>query len=513
MQKIKFLFALFLAGLVVFACTKEAKEDMDTVVRKAAKEEQQAGQTIPLATDLLQVETVLLAYDQTEAFKQTAQRVTATSRNALPTRVQQAVTDNYPAASIQFYDEYSSLGSGSYRHYSIYLDNGIEFVVFQWGHVMARASIEKEYEPNELRAGQLPWNVLLRTHNNYRNDVIEEIEPAAGGRYTVDLKDGRRLLINNRGTVLSITQDPDGDDDGDGNGNTNTLPGLDDLDNSNSSSSSSSADDDDDGLGDNDDGISGNNDDDDDGDGDNDDGITSNNDDDDDGDGDNDDGINRNNDDDDDGDGDNDDGINRNNDDDDDGDGDNDDGVYSNSDNDDNGNGDDDDGIANNHDDDDDGNGDNDDGIYGNSDDDDDGNGDDDDGIAGNGSYIAPSTLPSTIRNYIAANYPSATIREAEKYTNRYEVELSTGVELYFDLNGNLTGTSGNGSGSGSNDNDDDDDGIYGSSDNDDDDNGSSDNDDDDDNGSSDNDDDDNGSSDNDDDDDNGSSDNDDDDG
>ncbi len=425
-MKIFRIFLVFLVtGALIVACSKESKEEMSSVVNESATVATISA-NIPLDASLQKLEATLLNFDQTEEFR--AQSITASSRNALPARVLNTVANNYPNATIQSYEVYTSVPGASYQHYSVLLDNGIEFVVFQWGHILARATIEAVYEPNELKAGQLPWNLLLRIYSNYQNDLIEEIEPR-GSSFEVDLKDGRELIINASGTVIAINQDADGDDDDDDSGN--TLPGVDGIDNN------SSSDDDDDGLGDNDDGVSGNNDDDDDGNGDNDDGISSNNDDDDDGDGDNDDGISSNSDDDDDGDGDNDDGVSSNSDDDDDGDGDNDDGVSS------------------------------------NSDDDDDGNGDDDDGVAGNGNHIDPATLPTAIRNYIAANYPGATITEAERYSNQYEVELNNGVELYFDLNGNLISSSG-------------------SSSDDDDDNGTSDNDDDDDNGTSDNDDDDN---------------------
>ncbi len=389
-MKIFRIFLVFLVtGALIVACSKESKEEMSSVVNESATVATISA-NIPLDASLQKLEATLLNFDQTEEFR--AQSITASSRNALPARVLNTVANNYPNATIQSYEVYTSVPGASYQHYSVLLDNGIEFVVFQWGHILARATIEAVYEPNELKAGQLPWNLLLRIYSNYQNDLIEEIEPR-GSSFEVDLKDGRELIINASGTVIAINQDADGDDDDDDSGN--TLPGVDGIDNN------SSSDDDDDGLGDNDDGVSGNNDDDDDGNGDNDDGISSNNDDDDDGDGDNDDGVSS------------------------------------------------------------------------NSDDDDDGNGDDDDGVAGNGNHIDPATLPTAIRNYIAANYPGATITEAERYSNQYEVELNNGVELYFDLNGNLISSSG-------------------SSSDDDDDNGTSDNDDDDDNGTSDNDDDDN---------------------
>ena len=347
-MKIFRIFLVFLVtGALIIACSKESKEEMSSLVNESAPLAI-TSTDLPLDANLQKLEAALLNFDQTEEFK--AQSMVSTSRNALPARVLNTVARNYPNATIQSYEVYPS--TGSYQHYSVLLDNGIEFVVFQYGHVLARATIETVYESNELKAGQLPWDVLLRTYSNYSNDLIEEVEPRTNGTFEIDLKDGRELIINARGRVIAINQDADGDDD-DGATGGNSLPGLDGINNS------SSGDDDDDGLGDNDDGVSGNNDDDDDGNGDNDDGLSNNNDDDDDGDGDNDDGFSNNNDDDDDGDYDNDDGINGNSDDDDDGNGDDDDGIAGNDndDDDDNGNGDNDDGIAGNDNDDDDDNG------------------------------------------------------------------------------------------------------------------------------------------------------------
>lgn len=54
--------------------------------------------------------------------------------------------------------------------------------------------------------------------------------------------------------------------------------------------------------------------------------------------------------------------------------------------------------------------------------------------------YINPEDLPQAIWDYIAENYPDATIEEAELEDGEYEVELSNDVELCFDSQGNFIG-------------------------------------------------------------------------
>jgi uncharacterized membrane protein YkoI len=58
---------------------------------------------------------------------------------------------------------------------------------------------------------------------------------------------------------------------------------------------------------------------------------------------------------------------------------------------------------------------------------------------------VDPDSLPSAVQTYVGNNYPNATIYEAELDDecgqDVYEVELSNGVELYFDLQGNFLGT------------------------------------------------------------------------
>lgn len=53
---------------------------------------------------------------------------------------------------------------------------------------------------------------------------------------------------------------------------------------------------------------------------------------------------------------------------------------------------------------------------------------------------LDPASLPQAILSYIAQNYPNAQIIEAERYPNHYEIYLDSGIELYFDLNGNFLG-------------------------------------------------------------------------
>ncbi len=56
---------------------------------------------------------------------------------------------------------------------------------------------------------------------------------------------------------------------------------------------------------------------------------------------------------------------------------------------------------------------------------------------------IGSDQLPANILEYISTNHPKATVLYAEidpDYTAYYEVELSNGLELYFDQDGNFLG-------------------------------------------------------------------------
>ena len=72
----------------------------------------------------------------------------------------------------------------------------------------------------------------------------------------------------------------------------------------------------------------------------------------------------------------------------------------------------------------------------------------------GLGQDINVASLPQVVLDYIAINYPDQSIVEAEQYPNQFEVTLNNGLKLEFDLNGNFLEISG-----GMNDNDQDDDG------------------------------------------------------
>ncbi|MCC7224699.1 MAG: PepSY-like domain-containing protein [Chitinophagales bacterium] len=85
---------------------------------------------------------------------------------------------------------------------------------------------------------------------------------------------------------------------------------------------------------------------------------------------------------------------------------------------------------------------------------------DGDSGGGGDDDNVDISTLPAAINDYVAANYPGTSIVEANSEDNGgFEIELSNGIEMYFDANGNFLGFSdGDSGGGGDDDNDGDDD-------------------------------------------------------
>jgi hypothetical protein len=64
-------------------------------------------------------------------------------------------------------------------------------------------------------------------------------------------------------------------------------------------------------------------------------------------------------------------------------------------------------------------------------------------GANDDGDHIDPATLPVAIKNYIATNYPGVTITKAEKSATEYEVRLSNGLKLEFYLDGSFKEISG----------------------------------------------------------------------
>ncbi|MEL7340518.1 MAG: PepSY-like domain-containing protein, partial [Bacteroidota bacterium] len=65
--------------------------------------------------------------------------------------------------------------------------------------------------------------------------------------------------------------------------------------------------------------------------------------------------------------------------------------------------------------------------------------------IAEDETYVDPSNLPGSVQSFVGNNYPKLSIDEAkldeECGQDVYEVELSNGIDLYFDLQGNFLGT------------------------------------------------------------------------
>ena len=49
---------------------------------------------------------------------------------------------------------------------------------------------------------------------------------------------------------------------------------------------------------------------------------------------------------------------------------------------------------------------------------------------------VSPKIVPTKITKYVHKNYPNVIVKEIKKERTKYEVDLSNGVELIFNLNG-----------------------------------------------------------------------------
>lgn len=49
---------------------------------------------------------------------------------------------------------------------------------------------------------------------------------------------------------------------------------------------------------------------------------------------------------------------------------------------------------------------------------------------------VSPKIVPTKITKYVHRNYPNVIVKEIKKGRTKYEVDLSNGVELIFNLNG-----------------------------------------------------------------------------
>lgn len=61
--------------------------------------------------------------------------------------------------------------------------------------------------------------------------------------------------------------------------------------------------------------------------------------------------------------------------------------------------------------------------------------------VEGHGQKVPDAIIPERILEYVQTIYPNAFIEEISKKTDRYEVDLSTDIDLIFDLDGNLIHT------------------------------------------------------------------------
>ncbi|MCH5229036.1 MAG: PepSY-like domain-containing protein [Muribaculaceae bacterium] len=59
---------------------------------------------------------------------------------------------------------------------------------------------------------------------------------------------------------------------------------------------------------------------------------------------------------------------------------------------------------------------------------------------APNGQTIPDGIAPESIANYVSENYPDYGINEISKEKNGYDVELTNGLDLNFNLQGEFTG-------------------------------------------------------------------------
>lgn len=51
---------------------------------------------------------------------------------------------------------------------------------------------------------------------------------------------------------------------------------------------------------------------------------------------------------------------------------------------------------------------------------------------------VPAAIIPASIRTYLKTEFPEATVKQIEKKRRTYEVELNNGLDLNFDLQGNL---------------------------------------------------------------------------
>lgn len=121
-----------------------------------------------------------------------------------------AVQENFSDAKIISIQEFLE----DDEHYSVLLTSEEELVIFNTGHVLANATEEKVISVDEIIAGELPLNVLLRLFDAHKGKVIEEVTVLSSNLFEIDFKNGQSVEIDAKGTQKSHSSDDDGDDDG-----------------------------------------------------------------------------------------------------------------------------------------------------------------------------------------------------------------------------------------------------------------------------------------------------------
>ncbi len=137
---------------------------------------------------------------------------TVSDPQQLPEAVIRSVQTLYPDVRIQSFQKFDSKVGTDYVHYSVFLHQGIEAVFYQNGFPLTSATIEDQFDTDELLAGQMSWWQLLRVEESYRGDLIEEVKMQEEGKVRVDFKDRQSVVINKMGMAISTSTDDTFDD-------------------------------------------------------------------------------------------------------------------------------------------------------------------------------------------------------------------------------------------------------------------------------------------------------------
>ena len=150
MKNLKFL-TLFLASLLIFSCSKDEFEEEPDVLNQIQKE-----------------------------LFQNTENLNANSKSGevdLPKGVRVYISEEYPESEILNVKSYETPSAGKF-YFAVELSNDLEIVIFQNAYLLARATLETEMDIMEMKAGDLPWSILLILSFNYRSDRLRQISRA-----------------------------------------------------------------------------------------------------------------------------------------------------------------------------------------------------------------------------------------------------------------------------------------------------------------------------------------------